>query len=110
MPGRKTPLVTNQIYHVFNQGQDRRITFSDKKEYSRAMITLKYYQLMYPPVKLSYLLCANRDKQKKVLFAHTDPSEKIVSIIAYCLMPNHYLYSNDTLWIVKYLTYVTKIT
>ena len=44
MPGRTTPLVTNEVYHVFNRGIARQPTFTTKKEYSRALDAIKFYR------------------------------------------------------------------
>jgi hypothetical protein len=36
-------LTTGEVYHVFNQGIDH-TTFINKREFKRALITLKHYQ------------------------------------------------------------------
>ncbi|MFC1727763.1 transposase [Patescibacteria group bacterium] len=90
MPGRKIPLVTDQFYHVFNRGIDHRLTFINKKDYSRALVTLGYYQFVYPPMKLSRYLQLSVKRRKNVLIRKDRKEKKLVAIIAYCLMPNHY--------------------
>lgn len=89
MPGRPTPLVTDQIYHVFNRGIDRRPTFTNKKEFQRAIATMNFYRLPSRGVKLSRLLTLDEKKKMKVL-DFLNKSNPLVEILAFCLMPNHY--------------------
>lgn len=85
---RKQPLVTGEIYHVFNRGLDKRVTFGNVNEYVRAVQSMKYYQHFSPPVKLSEFLRASDNLKNKMKEASW--GNKLVSIIAYCFMPNHF--------------------
>lgn len=85
---RKVPLVTGEIYHVFNRGIDSRITFSDVKEYARAYQIMKYYQFSSPPLKLSIFLRISDSKRQEM--QEVSWGEKLVSIMCYCFMPNHF--------------------
>lgn len=89
MPGRSTPLVNDQIYHVFNRGIDHRPTFTDKKEFERAMITLSYYQFSNP-MKLSKLLQLPSENREKVLSELESKNDQLIEIVCFCLMPNHF--------------------
>src|SRR5690242_13714308 len=89
MPGRKTPLVTSEYYHIFNRGNNRQPTFTTKKEYDRAMITMRYYEYIRPPVKLSRYLTISEEPRKLIDKRITD-SVKGIEIIGFCFMPNHY--------------------
>lgn len=80
MPYRTTPLVNGQFYHIFNRGVEKRRVFTDKREHSRFLKTIKYYQ-----------------SESKIKFSQATPEEKdyesqakLVEVIAYCLMPNHF--------------------
>jgi putative transposase len=75
--------VPEEYYHVYNRGVDKRVIFNDRFDYER------FIQLLY--------LC-NSDKcvsmrdiphTKKASFYY-DRGETLVSIGAYCLMPNHF--------------------
>ena len=85
---RKVPLVTGEIYHVFNRGIDGRITFPNIKEYSRAYQIMKYYQFSSPPLKLSVFLRISDSKRQEL--QESSWGEKLVSMMCYCLMPNHF--------------------
>ncbi len=82
MPSRNIPLVNNQIYHIYNRGSEKRSIFGSYKDQQRFLKTLAYYQLEGPKPKFSQF---QRFKNIK-----TDPNQKIVEIICYCLMPNHF--------------------
>lgn len=89
MPGRVLPLVTKQIYHVFNRGINRCPTFTSKKEYLRALNSIKYYQNVNPPISLSKYL--NRGTEKKgEIFQLITKKEKLITLFCFCLMPNHF--------------------
>jgi len=82
MPTRTTQLVNDQIYHIYNRGTEKRRIFENKREYKRFIQTLQYYQLQGPKPKFSNFI-------KYKLF-NPNPNKKIVEIISYCLMPNHF--------------------
>lgn len=78
MPSKIDPLVTGEKYHVYNRGVDKRTIFQDKKD------TLRFYNSLYlfntiKPVT-NYRLAKGP----------TNKSQKLVSIEAYCLLPNHF--------------------
>lgn len=106
MPGRLIPFITKEIYHVFNRGIDRCPTFTTKREYARALDTLKYYQFKNPPVKLSKFLTM-QDERKQEIMKMMINNEKLVKIYSYCLMPNHFhllLMQNTENGISKFLS------
>lgn len=89
MPQRKLPLVTSEIYHVFNRGIDKRPTFTDKRELQRALLTINFYRFTNPQLKLSRFLTLSEDESAS-FFKKLEKSEKLVDFIAFCLMPNHF--------------------
>ena len=82
MPARLTPLINDQFYHIYNRGVEKRRIFENKRCYKRFIQTIQYYQLEGPKPKFSNFI-------KYKLF-NLDPKKKIVEIISYCLMPNHF--------------------
>lgn len=82
MPSRITPLVNGQIYHIYNRGIEKRRVFENRRCYTRLLHAIKYYQLKGPKPKFSHSFNNNLFKP--------DPEKKIVDIICYCLMPNHF--------------------
>lgn len=86
---RKIAFANEEIYHVFNRGLDRRPTFTDKRELSRALELIKFYQYSNTPVRYSQFLVLPKDKQE-FIYSMMTSSPKLVSIISFCLMPNHF--------------------
>ena len=89
MPGRIIPLATDEIYHVYNRGINRQPTFNTKREYQRALLAIKFYRVSEPSFRLSKFLELDKDRQSAVLKL-MDQAEKLVQIICFCLMPNHF--------------------
>ncbi|MBI2330375.1 transposase [Candidatus Daviesbacteria bacterium] len=87
---RKLVFANDEIYHVFNRGVEKRPIFTDKREYKRALLALDFYRFTSPPVKLSKFLIIPKDQQEKFLENIKKEFEKLVEIICYCLMPNHF--------------------
>lgn len=82
MPSRIFPFARGYFYHVYNRGSEKRSIFESRRDYQRFLKTLKYYQLEGPKPKFSHF--------PSPLVKKLDESKKIVEIVAYCLMPNHF--------------------
>ncbi|MBI2330135.1 transposase [Candidatus Daviesbacteria bacterium] len=82
MPSRIFPFVNGQFYHIYNRGVEKRTIFEKQWDYSRLIKTIRYYQLLGPKPKLSKFVAGSVFKP--------DINKKIVDIICYCLMPNHF--------------------
>ncbi len=90
MPARTAPLATGEIYHVFNRSIDRQPIFTRQKANKRAILTLSYYRFIKTPIKLSHFLTWSSDKKILILDQLEQQSLRFVTVLAYCLMPNHY--------------------
>lgn len=86
---RKTILATGQIYHIYNRGVEKRPIFLNKKGYNRLIDLTNYYQFANCPVKFSQFKALSRDAKKDLLDKLASQSDKLVEILAFCLMPNH---------------------
>jgi len=84
MPGRKTVFENGYFYHIYNRGSEKRIIFARPQNYQRFIKTIYYYQYEGPKLRLSLL---NQDCFQNF---KPDQSKKLVEIICYCLMPNHF--------------------
>lgn len=75
------PLVNGEYYHIFNRGVAKMNIFRNSYDSQRFLKTMLYYQILGPKPRFS-------------LFTPTtnplDQSKKIVEIICYALMPNHF--------------------
>jgi putative transposase len=105
MPYRRTPLVTDSYYHIFNRGIDRQPTFLTKRDYERAIQTLSYYRPATNSVKYSQFLKKPQDEREEILTSINRTGHQI-TIIAFCLMPNHFhllLKQNEEIGISKFM-------
>lgn len=84
MPGRKTPLVNGEYYHLFNRGNEKRHIFTQPRDYKRFLQTFYYYQFISP--KPSFSKFAKSDLNS----FQPDHQKKLINILCYCLMPNHF--------------------
>lgn len=87
---RKTIFSNNEIYHVFNLGVEKRPTFTNKREYDRAMLALNFYQYRKTSAGLAQILNLDFEKRNFFLSQLFKKGEKLIEFIGYCLMPNHF--------------------
>ncbi|MBI2405232.1 transposase [Candidatus Gottesmanbacteria bacterium] len=86
---RSIVLANQQIYHVFNRGVERRVVFTNKREYERMFTTLWFYRHAKPGATLSHYL--HLPELIKPMFEEKLQTKPMgVSLLAYCLMPNHF--------------------
>lgn len=90
MPGRDIPLVTGEIYHIFNKGVAGQPTFKTKRDYNRFLETMFYYQNEDVPIRFSKLMTLPSKQQLEILHYLGRKRQFIVDILTYCLMPNHF--------------------
>lgn len=84
MPGRLTPLVNGEFYHIYNRGVEKRNIFTKTRDYNRFRKTFYYYQFLES--KRSFSKFTKSDLK---LFK-PDPDKRLVEVICYCFMPNHF--------------------
>lgn len=82
MPYRTTPLITGEYYHIYNRGLKKQNIFNFIRDYQRFTKTIFYYQIQNPKPKFSLY---NHSDLFKI-----DPTKKIVDILCYSFMPNHF--------------------
>lgn len=84
---RKTPFVEKEYYHAYSRGVEKRKIFMNTKDYARFMALLYIMNQDAPFVIGNFL----RDKQKELRDIFKEKRGKtLVSILGYCLMPNHF--------------------
>lgn len=89
MPQRKTPLITNEIYHVINRGVASQPIFLHDKFYKRFLKTMLYYQNADVKIRFSYFLRMPEQERLQFLQELKQKKNFLTDIIAYCFMPNH---------------------
>lgn len=78
---RKQKLATDNIYHVYNRGVEKRHIFVDQHDYLRFINNLAIFNDTRPVLNAKY-----RVKEIETL----DSRKPFVDVLAFCLMPNHY--------------------
>jgi REP element-mobilizing transposase RayT len=73
MPRRRVPLIADVAYHVYNRGNNRQALFFEPRDYAEFMRRIRHFVL--------------GDRQDGIGTVERGPG---ASVIAYCLMPNHY--------------------
>lgn len=89
MAGRKVVFADGEYYHIFNRGIARQPVLLNKRDYERFILTLNYYRFKNPRLRLSRFLQLPEEERQK-LFSEFMSGEKIVEIICFALMPNHF--------------------
>lgn len=82
MPYRITPFINEEFYHIYNRGLEKKDIFANSRDYSQFIETMFYYQIQNPKPRFS--------KYRRSKIFPVDHSKKIVEIICFCLMPNHF--------------------
>ena len=110
MSGRMLVLSNGEYYHIFNRGIARQPTFFTKRDYERFLLTLSYYRFGDIPGKLSKFLSLSQDIRKDITNSLDKSQKKLVEIVCYALMPNHFhvlLKQLDDGGITKFMSKVT---
>lgn len=79
---RKVPLITDEIYHVFNRGVNKGEIFFSESDYRRFLRAAVHYKTK--DTKFSYERLLNDPVSLRPLGLPK------VQVLAYCLMPNHF--------------------
>ena len=83
---RRFPLVTGEIYHVFNKSIAGFRIFNNDTEFIRMEEAVSYYQWGMRNTRFSRW----KDTKNKDAFERNIKEDKLVDIIAYCIMPTHF--------------------
>lgn len=83
MATRSVNFAPGEFYHVYNRGTDKRIIFSDKSDQD------KFLERLYVCNSAQSLDIREVRRTHKDIYTY-DRKETLVSIGAYCLMPNHF--------------------
>jgi putative transposase len=84
---RNVPLVEGEVYHIFSKSIAGFKIFRDEREYKRMLEAIRYYLVEKPIEKFSVFLRI-KDKER-FLKNHIEGKEKLIKVIAYCIMPTH---------------------
>lgn len=93
---QKPIFANNEIYHIYNRGVEKRIIFQNNSDYFRFLNNLKDFNSteIAMPSNIRYQVRRPSDITDDCLgvqlLNNQVPNKKLVDILAFCLMPNHY--------------------
>jgi len=88
---RKTPLVNNHIYHVFNRGVEKRHIYLDNQDYLRFIHNLYEFNDRSPVINARYYFNSKtRQVESNLLMQSRHPTKDLVDVMVFTLMPNHF--------------------
>jgi len=86
MPYRLKPLVSGEVYHIYNKSIAEFKIFNRNSHFTRIINAIRYYQSVKQDLSFSNFV----RRSPKNLGTHISiDNKKLVEIIAYCVMPTH---------------------
>ncbi|MEK7462839.1 MAG: transposase [Patescibacteria group bacterium] len=82
--------VTDEIYHLYNRGVEKKNIFLDNKDRFRFIHDLFEFNDKNPSPNLAYHLTKKQPKEVGLPKIKREPRIMLVDILAFCLMPNHF--------------------
>lgn len=76
---------TDEVYHIYNRGVEKRDIFLDDQDHFRFIHDLFEFNDQNPAKNINF-----NPNNEGVHTRERRPRERLVDIIAFCLMPNHY--------------------
>lgn len=90
MPYRKSPLVTEEIYHVFNRSVAGVPIFPAPKNFVRFLDLINYYRFKNTPISFSQFKNINSEDKEKIMNNLVKENNQQVEVLVFCLMDNHF--------------------
>lgn len=85
MGTRQIKFINNHFYHVFNKGVDKRPIYLWPDDFDRFIQSIDEFNSI-EPIGSIFWNSFRKDKSEELMLK----KEKLISIICYCLNPNHY--------------------
>lgn len=105
MPTAKRSFSNGLFYHVYNCGVEKRNIFANDRDYRRSIELISYYLYDQP---IPFTSFKNIDLEKRPVLP--DWKKRRLTILAYCLMPNHFHFlvrQEKEFGIVKFISDLT---
>ncbi len=96
MPARNSikQYIENSYYHIYNRGVEKRLIFLDEQDYAVFLSYLKEYLLpkneKHLTEKLADAHTSYKEKDKILKLLRLNNFAEEITLLAYCLMPNHF--------------------
>jgi len=92
MPYRKQQFVNNEIYHIVLRGIDDNLIFKDKNDYYRGIFSIYEFNTTKSVTIQSRrkIRATIKKKLDRGPASIIDERDKLVEVLAFCFMPNHF--------------------
>ena len=80
----------DSMYHVYNRGVDKRIIFTDEKDYAVFLNFLKFALLSDEELKGEKIVDSNIVSEATRFNLRRECLNEAVELVSFCLMPNHF--------------------
>lgn len=88
-----TKATTNEIYHIYNRGVEKRTIFLDDKDYLRFIHDLFEFNDQAPALNINYRFKSIdrvESMEVELRYINREPRKLLVELMVFCLMPNHF--------------------
>jgi len=82
---RKHKFITDQYYHIYNRGVDKRDVFMNKNDLNRFVLSIKEFNIIEPIGSIKEVLQSKTDLDRL-----KNENPPLVSIVCFCINPNHF--------------------
>jgi putative transposase len=83
---RKTPFITGEYYHIYNQGVDKRNIFLNTNDFARFLKSMAIFNTVEPVGSLYEYVFDLKSGRRSA----KSEAASLIDIICFCLNPNHY--------------------
>lgn len=90
MSRRLKQIFPDQIYHIYNRSVAHQPIFLGAGDFQRFLCTVSFYRFASPGSRYSHFARLNPEAQSIFQKKLESNCKKLVSIFAFCLMPNHF--------------------
>lgn len=107
---RKILLTNDGYYHIFNKSIAGYTIFNTSSNFDRIISLINYYQFSDIPNKFSIFNKLNQLEKSEIINQLNNNNNKVVDIVAYCIMPTHFhliLRQNVNIGISEYVAKIT---
>ncbi len=87
---RIVEFITEENYHIYNRGTDKRDIFVEKYDYQKFLLIMREINSESRRLNIRELTRREKDKSCKGPTFAKKVDDQLVEVIAYCLNPNHY--------------------
>jgi len=87
---RRQPLLTGEMYHIYNRGVDKRDIFTDKNDIYRFVESIKEFNRIEKINSLANLRKSKLNLIQNPQIGAKPLSGELIEVISYCINPNHF--------------------